>query len=147
MRLLPSLWEEFFGEPWPVGGAMRYRAVLSRPPKEGGTGAHWAPAVEILESSECVVLIVEIPGVRREDIRVEVEEDILTVAGEKPLAPQEAGQTFLRMECPYGPFERSFALGMPVDPQSVTASYRDGLLRLRIPKTRRAPSRATVQVE
>ncbi len=147
LRLLPRLWEEFFGEPWPARQALRVSAVWSQPAKAGETGAHWAPAVEILESPECIVLILEIPGVRREDISVEVEEDLLRVAGEKPLPAQEAGQTYLRMECPYGPFERSFALGTRVDPQSVNASYRDGVLRLRIEKVQRLPSRVKVNVE
>ena len=145
MRLLPSLWEEFFGDAWPVGllrepGA----AALAR---AGVTGMPWAPAVEILDGPEAVLLVLELPGVRGEDIQVEVDGDVLTVKGNKPMGEPEPGQAFLRIECPYGPFERSFAVGGAVDAQSVTATYRDGLLRLRVLKRRRQPSRVAVQVE
>jgi len=145
VRLLPSLWDEFFEEPWPRVGVVRWAERQMR--GLGERGARWAPPVEILDSPEAVVLVMEVPGVRPEDIEIEVQEDVLTVRGEKPLAPQEAEQRYLRIECPYGPFERSFALGMVVEAESVTANYQDGLLRLRIRKARRQASRVKVKVE
>jgi HSP20 family protein len=144
LRRLPSLWEEFFGESWPGGGAPR---VALGPGWPSTAEAHFVPPVEILEGPDCVILIVEVPGVPREKIEVEIDGDVLTVRGEKPFVEREQGERFLRIECAYGPFERSFALGIPTDPASVVASYREGLLRLRIPKVRREPSRVTVKVE
>jgi len=144
MRRLPSLWEEFFGERWPGSGALR-AALGSAEPRRGG--AHFVPPVEILEGPDCVMLIVEVPGVPREKIEVELNGDVLTVRGEKPFVERQEGEKFLRVECAYGPFERSFALGTPTDPESVMATYTEGLLRLRIPKVRREPSRVTVKVE
>ncbi|MCX8053290.1 MAG: Hsp20/alpha crystallin family protein [Armatimonadetes bacterium] len=93
----------------------------------------WAPVVDILETSTDLVVRAEIPGVKREDIDVEVTSESLTIRGERKFDTENKDQ-YLRVERPYGPFQRSFSIGVPVQADKIRASYRDGVLEIVIPK-------------
>jgi len=121
-------------------------AGSSFPARESlGEEAVWAPPVDILDQDDALVLLVDLPGLRREDIDLRIDRDSLTLEGERPRSEPSSG---LRLERPVGRFRRSFRIGLPVDPGKATAVYRDGVLRIDLPRAARAgPSRLKVPVE
>lgn len=114
--------------------------------EEGGwmTGA-WTPPVEIYDTDEALMVRVELPGVAKEHVHVELHENTLTLRGERKPDPQVKEGQYYRQERTYGPFQRTFTLPTPVDTAKVQATYRDGLLELRLPKSEAAkPKRITI---
>jgi len=105
----------------------------------------WAPPVDILEQDGALVLLVDLPGVRREDIELTIAHESLTVAGQRSSTEGGAG---IRLERPAGRFRRSFRIAVPVDPSRAQAAYRDGVLRITLPQAAPAgPARVRVRVE
>jgi HSP20 family protein len=113
------LFDSFFGRP--SGGAT-----------QGGSA--WAPVVDMYETKDDLVLTVELPGVREKDVTVSITGDLLVIKGERRFAQEVKEQSFLHVERTYGKFERLIQLPMPVQSDRVTATYRDGLLEIRLPK-------------
>ncbi len=107
----------------------------------------WAPLVDMLETPTDLVVRAEIPGVRREDIDVEVTSESLTIRGERKFDEANKDQ-YLRVERPYGPFQRSFSIGVPVQADKVKASYKDGILEITIPKAEEVtPKKVEIKAE
>jgi HSP20 family protein len=105
----------------------------------------WAPPVDIIEHDGALVLLVDLPGVRREDIDLTVAHDTVTVAGQRSTSEGGAG---IRLERPVGRFRRSFRIAVPVDASRAQAVYRDGVLRITVPQAGPAgPARVRVRVE
>ena len=101
-----------------------------------GTGRQtWMPVVDIYETSDNVVVNFELPGVLEREISLSITGDLLTVKGERELNHQPSDNNYLHMERVYGKFERSIRLPMPVQADHVSATYRDGVLEVRLPKT------------
>jgi HSP20 family protein len=99
-----------------------------------GSGT-WAPLADAYETPEGFVVLVELPGIEKDDVEIHVDGDELVVRGErKGLASRP--DRFHRMERSHGPFMRSFKLSEDVDPDRVTAQMREGVLRLELPKVR-----------
>jgi HSP20 family protein len=114
--------------------------------EEGGwmTGA-WTPPVEIYDTDEALMVRVELPGVAKENVHVELHENTLTLRGERKPDPQVKEGQYYRQERTYRPFQRTFTLPTLVDTAKVQATYRDGLLELRLPKSEAAkPKRITI---
>jgi len=129
-REMDRLFREFFGE--------------ERTPSARG----WTPSVDIYETPTEVVVQVELPGVKREDIQVELTDDRLTLRGKKERSQEAENATYHLLERNYGEFERSFALNVPVDTDKAEASYRDGVLTIRLPKVEpKRAKRIEVKVE
>ena len=106
-------------------------------------GPAWTPLADAHETLDAYVVELEVPGLQRDDLDVQVEGARLVVRGERRAAGQGRPERFYRMERSYGPFSRSFTFAEPVDPDRVTAHLKDGLLRLELPKARpRAAGRA-----
>jgi HSP20 family protein len=100
-----------------------------------GTG-EWAPSVDVYETADSVVLAAEIAGVRREDVSIELEGEVLTLRGRRP--PGRAGvaaESYLRMEVTSGAFERSFRLPFAAADAHVEAVLRDGVLTVTVPRS------------
>ncbi len=109
--------------------------MLSRRPGKGyGSGAVWSPAVDIYENDKCVVINVEVPGIPANDIRVIVENNILTLTGERRFSNEGAWEHCLRVERDYGPFSRSFAISRAIRPDKISAGFKDGILKIIVPK-------------
>jgi len=104
----------------------------------------WAamtPPVDVEETSEAYVLRVDLPGVDPKDVKVTLTGDTLTLRGERKREAREAEGSMHRTERVVGTFERSFVLGTPVRGDQVKASYRDGVLEIRVPKADEARAR------
>lgn len=110
-------------------------------------GKSWAPVVDILESESDLIVRAELPGVKREDVDVEVTGESLTVRGERKF-DEASKDKFLRVERAYGTFERSFSIGVPVQPDKVKATFRDGVLEVVVPKAEEVkPKKIEIKAE
>lgn len=111
-----------------------FDSVAGRPATTGSGERMWLPAVDVRETKDDVVLSFDIPGMREKDIQLSITGDLLTVRGERRFERDETDQSYHRVERVYGKFERSVQLAMPVQTDKVTASYRDGVLEVKLPK-------------
>jgi HSP20 family protein len=119
-------------------------------PTEGGketmTVARWYPLVDITEDDKEYVIKAELPEIRREDVRVTVENGVLTLSGERKYEQEEKGRKYHRVERAYGNFVRSFTLPDDADPGKVAAEFKDGVLRIRVTKQEQARPK-TIEVK
>jgi len=106
----------------------------------------FSPATEIVESADHILLSMDLPGMKKEDIHIDIEGDTLTVSGERKREQREERANYQRYERAYGTFKRSFTLPTIVDVDKVEARYENGVLELQLPKAEAAkPRRITVQ--
>lgn len=94
----------------------------------------FSPALDVEETEDAFTLHVELPGVNSDDVEVSLEENVLTIAGERRFYDEREAEGFRRIERHFGRFHRSVRLPDRVDPDGVSASYRDGLLTVTVPK-------------
>lgn len=112
-----------------------------------GAGTGLSLATDITETPDEFLVRVDAPGLSPEDIDVKLEGDRLTIRAERKAANREKGESFLRSECRYGVYQRSFVLPMAVDAAKVDARYEHGVLRIALPKREDArPKAITVKV-
>jgi len=113
--------------------------------REGGLPGTWAPAVDVLETEDAYLIFAELPGVRRDDIQLQVRDRRLELSGRR----QSLGENrnFLRMERSYGPFRRSFDLEAPLDVDGIAASFEQGVLRVQVPKRRNGAAEIAIAEE
>lgn len=117
----------------------------SRLPDEVLSSGAWTPLADVYETPEAFVVQVELPGLGSDDVEVEVGEDGLVLRGERRTTSQARPEAFHRMERSYGAFSRSFRFTARVDASRVSAVFRDGLLRLELPKLRSRETRIRVE--
>lgn len=99
-----------------------------------GHGAAFRPAVDIYEDDDAITLTVELPGMKTEDVHVDVQDNILTLRGERKLEREDKREGYHRIERSYGSFSRSFTLPEGVDSDACDAEMKDGVLRVKLPK-------------
>jgi HSP20 family protein len=99
------------------------------------------PAVDVEETSDAYVFRADLPGMTSKDVKVTVHGDTLTLRGERKREEKQSNESLHRIERAYGSFERSFTLGLPVRADQVKASYKDGVLEVRVPKADEAKPR------
>jgi HSP20 family protein len=142
-------WEPFKGHwnPWKEIEEMEKRlsTVFGRAPmgtggekKEAMTVAEWSPLVDITEDDKEYVIKAEIPAMKKEDIKINVHEDVLTITGERKYEKEEKGKKYHRVERSYGSFMRSFTLPEDADGTKVNAEYKDGVLSVHLQKSEKA---------
>jgi HSP20 family protein len=103
---------------------------------------------DVFEDDQRVVVRVELPGMDKDDIDISVQDDALVVRGEKRFEREQGAGRYRVLQCAYGSFRRTFALHAPVDADRAQASYRNGVLRIELPKAApAAPRRSSVKVE
>jgi len=107
----------------------------------GALTSAWLPACDVFEDKDAVKIVAEVPGVRPEDVKLSIENNLLTIRGEKKQQAEEKTERVHRYERSYGTFERTFALPTTVDPDKIAASYSNGILTVTIPKADRARPR------
>jgi HSP20 family protein len=101
----------------------------------------WYPPVDILESKDSYLIRAELPGMRNEDLKTEVNEGILTLSGERKLEEPASGVEYHRVERVTGKFSRSFHVPQTVNPEGIKATYKDGILEVQVPKADEAKPR------
>lgn len=108
------------------------------------TGA-WTPPVDIHETEEALILKAELPGFSKDDVHVELHNNRLTLRGERKHETEVKEEQYHRRERAYGSFQRSFQLPTTIDQEKVMASFKDGILELRLPKSEKAkPKRIAI---
>ncbi|MEO8648427.1 MAG: Hsp20/alpha crystallin family protein [Acidobacteriota bacterium] len=101
----------------------------------------WSPSVDIFEDKEHLILEAELPGMDRDDFEISVENNILTLHGERKLENKTEGDNYHRVERSYGSFTRSFTLPQNVTSERATADYENGVLRVSLPKREETKAR------
>jgi HSP20 family protein len=129
LRRLNSILDDAFS-PWPFQD-QENRALTSS----------WLPVCDVFEDKDAVKIVAEVPGVRPEDVKLSIENNLLTIRGEKRQQAEEKTERVHRYERTYGTFERAFALPTTVDPEKIAAGYANGILTVTIPKVERARPR------
>jgi len=110
-------------------------------PEESVTAAEWAPLVDIIEDDREYLVKAELPEVKKEDVKVSVENGVLTIRGERRFEKEQKDKKYHRVERGYGSFVRSFTLPDVADADKVTAEFKDGVLRVHLPKSERAKTK------
>ncbi len=110
--------------------------------------AVWTPPVDIYETKDDIMVKVEVPGVSKDLISVEVKNEVLVISGKRPFEKDVLEENYHRIERAYGKFRRSFILGMPVQVDQIKAAYRDGVLEITLPKVEEAkPKKVEISSE
>ena len=94
----------------------------------------WTPLVDIADQGGEVVLKIDLPEMNQSEIDIKVEENTLTIKGERKFVKETPGEHFLQIERPYGTFHRQFTLPKRIDQEKIVATYKDGVLRVVLPK-------------
>jgi HSP20 family protein len=135
LRRLNSLLDDAFTN-WPA-----------QPDENAALTASWAPVCDVFEDKDSAKIVAEIPGVKPEDVKISIENQVLTIRGEKKQVAEEKTERVHRYERSYGLFERSFALPKLMDADKIEATYDNGILTVTLPKAERArPREISVKV-
>jgi len=105
-----------------------------RPGDEALSSAIWSPAVDIYETEDEVVVKAELPEVNQKDIDIQIENNTLILRGERKFNKETKKENFHRIERAYGTFSRSFTLPSSIDQEKISADYKDGILKISMPK-------------
>jgi HSP20 family protein len=113
----------------------------------GGSIRHWIPAMDLVETKQHFVLRADLPGLSEGDVKVEFEDNVLTISGERKAEHEEQREGYYRIERASGRFARSLTLPDGVDAGSIEATFREGVLEVRVPKPQeRKPQRVSIGV-
>jgi HSP20 family protein len=119
--------------------------MLGKPNGEGTeaiTFADWAPLVDISEDEKEFLVKAELPGLKKEEVKVTIDNGVLTISGERKTEKEEKTKRLHRVERAYGKFERSFTLPDTADPGKVKADFEDGVLQVHLAKSEKAKATA-----
>jgi HSP20 family protein len=116
------LFNTFFDSPTPGNGG------------NGGAVRRWIPAMDVVETEDHFVLRADLPGLSENDVSIELEDNVLTVAGERKAEHEQRGEGYYRVERAFGSFSRSLTLPEGVNADAIQASFSNGVLEVRIPK-------------
>jgi HSP20 family protein len=128
LRRLNSVLDEAFSN-WPLQQ------------ENGSITSSWLPACDVFEDQTAVKIVAELPGVKPEDVKLSLENNVLTIRGEKKQEAEERTERVHRYERSYGSFERAFVLPSTVDGDNISAQYQNGVLSVIVPKAERARPR------
>jgi HSP20 family protein len=113
----------------------------------GGTMRRWIPAMDLVETDEAFVLRADLPGLAEGDVNIELEDNVLTVSGERKSEHEQRKEGYYRVERASGSFSRSLTLPEGVNPEGIEASFDRGVLEVRIPKPEeRKPRKVAISV-
>ena len=111
----------------------------------GSPSRRWVPAMDLFETEGELVLRADLPGLSREDVQIEIKDNVLTISGERRAEGQEEAEGYLRVERTFGSFVRSLSLPRGVEADAVAAEFTDGVLEVRVPKPEeRKPHRVEI---
>jgi len=152
-------WEPFGAtrwDPWKELEEMSSRLNrLFGAPKGNGWGTSeepltvgtWSPAVDVIENEKEYLVKAELPEVKKEDVKVSVDDGVLTIRGERKQENEEKGKKFHRVERMYGSFTRSFTLPDEIDSTKVAADFKDGVLNVRLPRSPEKAKAKAIEVK
>ena len=127
----------------------RISGLLGQRPLRGDAGkqetlttAEWAPLVDIVEDEKEYLIKADLPEVKAQDVKVSVQDNVLSVTGERSFEKEEKNKRYHRIERAYGSFARAFTLPEDADPQKVSAEFKEGLLKVHLPKSPSAKPRS-----
>lgn len=107
--------------------------------RASGSGAEdWVPSVDISETDDGFIVTADVPGMTGDDIKISVANNVLTLRGDKKNVREDKGENYHRVERVFGSFERTFSLPSGVDSENIRAKYKDGVLEIRLPKSKEA---------
>ena len=113
----------------------------------GGGGSRWIPPMDLVEDDEHFVVRADLPGVEEKDVSVELEDNVLTISGERKSDTEQRKEGYYRIERAYGAFSRSLTLPEGIDAEGIKASFANGVLEVRIPKPEeRKPRKVAINV-
>jgi HSP20 family protein len=113
--------------------------------ENGDTARRWAPAMDLVEADDQLVLRADLPGMSEDDVNIEVRDNVLTISGERKAESEEKRSGYYRMERAFGTFARTLTLPEGVDVDSIDAKFDEGVLEVRIPKPEeRQPRRISI---
>lgn len=139
--MLPSIWRNKGLLTTPNVEDFVQRLFYTWPNSDRTDDAVWAPRVDIHETDAEVLLDVELPGIDRKDVKVEVKDGLLNISGERKLERKVKEDGYRSVERRYGKFDRTFSLGDTVDAEKITASYKDGVMTITLPKVEKVKPR------
>ncbi len=123
-------------------------AFPSKSGEEDFSMGDWKPLADIYDKGDSIMIHAEIPGVKKEDVSIEVRENILTLKGSRASDKEIKEENYYRRERNSGSFQRSFTLPPMIDPDQIKAKFKDGVLEIEIPKPEKSESKQiTVKVE
>ena len=106
------------------------------------------PAIDVSEDKNNVIIKADLPGLKQEEIEINMDNDILTIKGERRVEEEKKDKNYHRVERSYGAFERSLQLGVAVDKEKIKAAYKNGVLEVILPKTEQVkPKQIKIDVE
>ena len=114
--------------------------------RSGGASYAFVPKVDIIENETAFEIHLAVPGVSKEDFKIDLKDHHLTISGERRLGTEKSENNFKLVESQYGSFRRSFALPENVDGEKINASYKDGILALVVPKDEKKLLKTTIKV-
>lgn len=113
----------------------QYPSFFARSLQRNGEGMQWTPTADISETAKEYLIKAELPEVKKEDVKITLDNGVITIAGERRHEKEQKDENEIRVESFYGTFARSFALPDNIDAKGIRAESKDGVLRVRIPKT------------
>ncbi len=123
----------------------RFGSAVGSPGAQGGGPRQWIPAMDLVESDTEYLLRADLPGLRQDDVSIEVDDNVLTVSGERRSTHDQRGEGHFRIERASGTFARSLTLPTGVEADAISATFADGVLEVRIPKPeQRKPHRVAI---
>jgi len=125
-------------EPFAEFGELRSRFDRMFDELVEGRQREWTPAIDVVRDNGNLVVRADVPGIKPEEVKIEVEDDILTVTGQHEEHKEEKGKHFLRRERRYGSFSRSLALPAGVDAKKIKAKTQDGVVEVTVPLPKEA---------
>jgi HSP20 family protein len=123
-REVDSIFDQFFGRG-----------------EDEDTSAVWAPRTDLSETDDAFRIRLDVPGMEKDDITINLQNNTLTVSGERSSERKEEGEEYVRVERAFGNFHRTFTLPDAVDPENVEAAYDNGVLTIHVPKTEKSTRR------
>lgn len=120
----------------------RAPAATGSEKKEAISVAEWSPLVDITEDEKEYLVKAELPELKKEEIKISVHDDVLSISGERKYEKEEKGKKYHRVERAYGSFMRSFTLPENADGSKVNAEYKDGVLQIHLPKLEKVKPKA-----
>jgi len=146
--MLPTIWRNRGSLVGPSMDDFIERFFYGWPAFERESDITWSPRVDVNETDNEIIIDVELPGIDKKDVKVEIKDNVLSISGERMKEEKTENAECYRTERHYGKFERTFGLPDTVEADKVSAKYKDGVLALTLPKTEKAkPKEIAVEVK